>query len=105
MSVPVAHAEAEVRRIAGLARRCYGAALGRNEHQEGRIGLRISVGPGGDVVGVAVRNQGLDAELARCVADAARQASFPADPNRGEATITTSFTFVIDTPDGGVPVR
>ena len=93
-SVPVQNAEATVRSLSGQASFCYKQGLLRNENQQGKVVLTITVGPGGDVQGANASPQGVDSGVAGCIAAAARRLRFGADPNRGQATINTSFNFV-----------
>jgi len=83
--------------VAGMRagfRNCYNRALAQNPDAEGRIGLSIRVGPGGEVQGVSAAPSGnLPDSVVSCVKARAQAAQFD-PPQGGLAVIQVPVTFV-----------
>jgi hypothetical protein len=83
--------------VAGMRagfRNCYNRALSSNPDVEGRIGLSIRVGPGGEVQGVTASPSGnLPDSVVSCVKARAQAAQFD-PPQGGLAVIQVPVTFV-----------
>ena len=91
---PVQNGEHTVRSLSGQATRCYKQGLLRDENQQGRVKLTIVVGPSGDVESATTHVEGVDELMGHCILEAVMKLQFDPDPNRGQATINTSFNFV-----------
>ncbi|HEX4477048.1 MAG TPA: AgmX/PglI C-terminal domain-containing protein [Polyangiaceae bacterium] len=83
--------------VAGMRagfRNCYNRALAQNPDAEGKIGLSIRVGPGGEVQGVGASPSGnLPDSVVSCVKARAQAAQFD-PPQGGLAVIQVPVTFV-----------
>ncbi len=83
--------------VAGMRagfRNCYNRGLAQNPDIEGRIGLSIRVGPGGEVQGVGASPSGnLPASVVGCVKARAQAAQFD-PPQGGMAVIQVPVSFV-----------
>jgi hypothetical protein len=94
-SVPINNAEAVIRtQIQPGAKRCYQKGLEIDPSQAGRIVVLIKVAPSGEVDSATVAsNSGLSAQVASCIASAARRAKFDA-PGASGSTISVPFSFL-----------
>lgn len=90
----VGNASSVVARMRAGFRACYNRALQTNPDISGRADLRIKVGPGGEVQGVAARKSGtLPASVVSCLKARARRARFQ-PPQGGTAVVSVPVTFV-----------
>lgn len=90
----VGNASSVVARMRAGFRACYNRGLQSNPDASGRISLRIQVGPGGEVTGVAASSSGnLPASVVNCVKGRARSARF-SPPEGGVAVVSVPVTFV-----------
>jgi hypothetical protein len=90
----VSNASSVVARMRAGFRACYQRALSTNPDAQGRISLKIKVGPSGQVTGVAAAKSGnLPQSVVDCVKGRARAATFAA-PDGGSAVVSVPVTFV-----------
>lgn len=90
----VGNASSEVAKMRAGFRACYNRALATNPDASGRIDLRIRVGAGGEVTGVAASSSGnLPPSVAECVKGRARSARF-SPPEGGSAVVSVPVSFV-----------
>ncbi len=95
MSVPVNNAEAVIRtQIMPRAKRCYQKGLETDPTQAGKLVISIKVSPSGEVDSASpISNSGLSAQVASCIAAAARSAKFD-PPGASGSTIQVPFNFM-----------
>lgn len=90
----VGNASSVVARMSAGFRACYNRGLAQNPDSSGRIDLKIRVGAGGEVTGVAATSSGnIPASVLNCVKGRARAARF-APPDGGQAVVAVPVTFV-----------
>lgn len=90
----VGNASSVVARMSAGFRACYNRGLSTNPDAGGKITLKIRVGPGGEVTGVAASSSGnLPDGVVSCVKARAQAARF-SPPEGGGAVITVPVTFV-----------
>ncbi len=90
----VGNASSVVARMRAGFRSCYNRGLAKNPDASGRISLKIRVGPGGEVTGVAASSSGnLPASVVSCVKGRARAGRF-SPPEGGSAVVSVPVTFV-----------
>jgi hypothetical protein len=90
----VQDANSVMSRMTAGFRSCYNRGLASNADIEGRIELRIQVGPAGEVQGVnATVNGNLPAGVVDCIKGRAKGARFQ-PPEGGAAAVSASYTFV-----------
>lgn len=83
--------------VAGMRagfRACYNRGLATNPDASGKIDLKLRIGPGGEVNGVAAATSGnLPASVVDCVKSRARSARF-SPPDSGSAVVSVPVSFV-----------
>jgi hypothetical protein len=83
--------------VAGMRagfRACYNRGLSTNPDASGKIDLKLRIGPGGEVTGVAAASSGsLPASVVDCVKGRARSGRF-SPPDSGSAVISVPVSFV-----------
>lgn len=90
----VGNASSVVARMRAGFRACYNRGLAKNPDASGRISLKIRVGAGGEVTGVAASSSGnIPASVLSCVKSRARSGRFN-PPDGGSAVISVPVTFV-----------
>ena len=90
----VGNASSVVARMRAGFRACYNRGLATNPDASGKINLRIKVGAGGEVAGVAASSSGnLPASVVNCVKGRARSARF-SPPEGGAAVVSVPVSFV-----------
>lgn len=94
VSGQVADANRVVARMTAGVRACYNRGLASNPDLQGRVELRIQVGPGGEVQSVAATSSGsLSGDVVACIKSRAQSLRFN-PPEAGQAVVSTSYTFV-----------
>jgi hypothetical protein len=94
VSGQVADANRVVARMTAGVRACYNRGLAANPDLQGRVELRIQVGPGGEVQSVAATSSGsLTPDVLSCIKSRAQSLRFN-PPEAGQAVVSTSYTFV-----------
>lgn len=94
VSGQVADANRVVARMTAGVRACYNRGLAANPDLQGRVELKIQVGPGGEVSSVAATSSGsLTSDVVACIKSRARSLRFN-PPEAGQAVVSTSYTFV-----------
>jgi hypothetical protein len=94
VSGKVADASRIVARMTAGVRACYNRGLAANPDLQGRVELRIQVGPGGEVQSVAASSSGnLSSDVLSCIKGRAQALRF-SPPEAGQAVVSTSYTFV-----------
>ncbi len=83
--------------VAGLRagfRACYNRALATDPDASGKIDLKLRIGPGGEVTGVAASTSGnIPAGVVNCVRGRAKSARF-SPPEGGSAVVSVPVSFV-----------
>lgn len=91
----VSGASRAVARMRAAFRRCYNVGLASNPDISGKINLKIRVGPGGEVTGVAASTSGnIPGSVTECVKARARQARFSPPEGGGTAVVAVPVSFV-----------
>lgn len=94
VSGQVTDASRVVARMTAGVRACYNRGLAANPDLQGRVELRLQVGPGGEVQSVAATSTGnLSSDVLACIKSRAQSLRFN-PPEAGQAVVSTSYTFV-----------